>query len=564
MQLWTLVLLVGSADACTTIIAGKKATSDGSVMCTHSNDGGGTTDPRLVKIPAADFAAGATRPIYWATEDYPRHVGSDRGAAAYAPVGSQKVSEPIGQIPQVQHTFAYFEQTYGSMNEHQVAIGESTCSGVFGTKAVGHGGKALLSIDTLSQLAMERATSARAAVALMGRLAEKYGFYGEGSFEGSAESLMVTDPDEGYIFHILPDDTGTSAIWAAQRVPDDEVGVVANAFVIRELNMSDAATFLASDSAFAVARRKGWWSPVEGLLDFAATYSDGEYAHKYYTGRRVWGVYQRLAPSLGLSPTYAEYLRSRPYPVFAKPDAKVSVADLAAAMRSYYEGTAYDQTRGLAAGPFGTPDHVSGGSATGNVTGNWERTIGLYRTSDSHIAQSRRWLPDAMGGVLWWGPHAAPYTLYLPLACGMGALPESTLGFQAVLDKRSLFWGVRYLANLAQLKRSYAIEDITALQADWHARGLQAQAQADAMATAAGGTPIATRDLTDIYLAHAAKLLGALWAAADGLMFKYADGFVNEVHADGSFVSHTVPAPDWWLRDVNYTDGPPPVPHRAA
>ena len=114
MQLWTLVLLVGSADACTTIIAGKKATSDGSVMCTHSNDGGGTTDPRLVKIPAADFAAGATRPIYWATEDYPRHVGSDRGAAAYAPVGSQKVSEPIGQIPQVQHTFAYFEQTYGS------------------------------------------------------------------------------------------------------------------------------------------------------------------------------------------------------------------------------------------------------------------------------------------------------------------------------------------------------------------------------------------------------------------------------------------------------------------
>ena len=451
-----------------------------------------------------------------------------------------------------------------AVNEHQVAIGESTCSGVFGTKAVGHGGKALLSIDTLSQLAMERATSARAAVALMGRLAEKYGFYGEGSFEGSAESLMVTDPDEGFIFHILPDDTGTSAIWAAQRVPDDQVGVVANAFVIRELNMSDNATFLASDSAFAVAQRKGWWSPSDGPLDFASMYSDGEYAHKYYTGRRVGGVYQRLAPSLGLSPTYGEYLRSRPYPVFAKPDAKVSVADLAAAMRSYYEGTAYDQTRGLAAGPFGTPDHVSGGSATGNVTGNWERTIGLYRTSDSHIAQSRRALPDALGGVLWWGPHAAPYTLYLPLACGMAALPESTLGFQAVLDKRSLFWGVRYLANLAQLKRSYAIEDITALQEDWHARGLQAQAEADAMAAAPGGLPIATRDLTDIYLAHAAKLLEALWAAADGLMFKFADGFVNEVHADGSFVSHAVPAPDWWLRAVNYTDGPPPVPHRAA
>ena len=103
----------------------------------------------------------------------------------------------------------------------------------------------------------------------------------------------------------------------------------------------------------------------------------------------MWGVYNLLAPSLGLSPTYDEYRKSKPYPVSVKPDAKVDVAALAAAMRSYYEGTPYDGTAGLAAGAWGTPDHVVAGSAGGAVKGNWERTIGLFRTSDSYIVQSR-------------------------------------------------------------------------------------------------------------------------------------------------------------------------------
>jgi len=542
--------------ACTTIIVGRKATADGSVMCSHSNDGEGGIDPRLVRVPPRDHAQGDMRPIYYAPESYPRYVGSSRGVAAYKAVGNQSDFSPLGHIPQVLHTFGYFEQTYGALNEHQVGIGESTCSGVFGTSAVGHGGKALMSIDTLSQIAMERATSSRAAVELMGSLAEKYGFYGAGSFEGSAESLMVTDPQEGYIFHILPDPTGTSAIWAARRVPDDEVGVVANVFVIRGLNMSEPGNYLCSKSVHEVAQAKGWWKPADGLLDFTATYSDGEYAHKYYSGRRVWGVYQKLAPSLNLSPTYGEWRKSKPYPVSAKPDHKLSVADVAAAMRSYYEGTAYDQTVGLAAGPFGTPDHVSGGSAGGKVVGNWERTIGLYRTSDSHIVQSRHWLPSAVGGVLWWGPHAAPYTVYVPFAAGMTALPDSTLGIYSTLDKSTLFWGVRYLANLCQLKRSYAIQDVNALQDAWHKKSLQVQADLDAAAT--GGKPPA--GLTSAYLSHAAEVLKALFAASDDLFFKYADGWVSEVAADGTFSSRVVPAPDWWLRAVNYTDGPPPVP----
>lgn len=109
-------------------------------------------------------------------------------------------------------------------------------------------------------------------------------------------------------------------------------------------------------------------------------------------------------------------------------------------MRSYYEGTKYDQTVGLAGGPWRTPDHVVGGSATGRLKGHWERTIGLYRTSDSYIVQSRSWLPDGMGGVLWWGAHAAPATVYLPFPVGMLSLPRCLEGHPAALDKVQNFF----------------------------------------------------------------------------------------------------------------------------
>lgn len=599
MKAALIALSASSALACTTIIAGKAATVDGSVLVSHSNDGEGGSDPRLVRIPAQNHASGTNRPIFFAPENYPRYVGSARGnVPAYVASGNQTDFAPIGHIDEVEHTYSYFEETYGCLNEHQLGIGESTCSGVFGTKPAGQGGKALMSVDTLTQIAMERTTTSRAAVQLMGSLAVKYGFYGAGSFEGTAESLLVSDVSEGWIFHILPDDTGASAIWAAQRVPDDHVAVVANAFVIREVNFTDSANFLGSASVHSVAQKKGWWSPDKGLLDFTAIYSDGEYAHKFYSGRRMWGVYNLLAPSLKLSPEYDEYRKSKPYPVSLKPDKKVSVADVAHAMRSYYEGTQFDQTVTHAAGPWGTPDHVYGGSAGGKVKGNWERTIGLYRTSDSFIVQSRAWLPASVGGVLWWGPHAAPYTAYVPLAAGMGALPDCTLGHPAALSKPTLFWAVRYLANCArtvppptqpaaaasarprfgvmacarpvrlsrgalgscvltdaQLKRNHMITEIDAYQSKQHTAGLALVASVDAKAN---GTSPAT--LQADFSAHANKVLADLWALSDALMFKYADGYINTINAKGELHVASESYPDWWLNEVDYKDGPPPVP----
>mmetsp|Transcript_35785 Transcript_35785/g.43199 ORF Transcript_35785/g.43199 Transcript_35785/m.43199 type:complete len:610 (-) Transcript_35785:354-2183(-) len=555
-----LSLLVGSfgfqsTNACTTLIAGKKATVDGSVMCTHSNDGDGNTDPRMVFIPAADHPEGSMRPIYYTPETYPRYVGTDPAVPAYHPVGDQTPFVKIGEIPQVPHTFQYFSEQYGAMNEHQVGIGESTCSGIFGAKALGHGGYSMMSVDTLSYLAMERCATSRCAVQLMGDMAVKYGFYGADSFEGTSESLMVTDPNEGFIFHILPDNTNKSAIWAAQRVPDDHVGVIANVFGIREIDIQDHENFLYSENIFRIAEEVGKWSPGEPF-DFAAIYSAGEYEHKYYSGRRVWGAYNLLAHEQGFSPSYAEWRKSKPYPATAKPDKLVGVEDFMKVHRYYYQGTEFDQTATIAAGPYGTPDHVYG--INPKVKGNWERTIGLYRTTDSYVVQSRSWLPNEIGGVLWWGAHSAPYTNYVPFAAGMTSLPGATLGHQAKLDKSTFFHANRYIANLAQIKWNYIMEDVAALQAERFKASLAVQALVDSQ-----GTSLDKEVITELYTSNAIGTLSATWEAFDALMFKYADGYITTL--DESTPNNplrvsapSVPAP--WLEAVGYPQGPPPVP----
>ena len=275
------VLLGPGAEGCSTIVAGPKATKDGSTFASHSNDGGGSTDGRLVRVPARDHPAGAQRPIYYATEDYPRYVGPDLGPSYMStwPGGAAGYnnSEAIGHIPQVSHTFAYFVATYGVMNEHQVAFGEGTCGCLFGAKPVNKGGKALLSIDTMSQIGLERAKTAREAVQIMGDLAVQYGFYGEG-FEGSGESLMVIDPSNAWVFHVSPDPTGASAIWAAQRVPDDHVAVVDNMYAIREIDADDSDSFLFAPKMHQIAQEQKLWKPADGPLDFAGVFSSGETA----------------------------------------------------------------------------------------------------------------------------------------------------------------------------------------------------------------------------------------------------------------------------------------------
>jgi len=501
------------------------------------------------------------------------------------------------------------EETYGALNERQLGISESTCSGVFGAAPrgmdhPGYGaGRACLSIDALSQIAMERHSRARDAIGEMGRLAVRYGFYGAGLFEGTAESLMVTDVAEAWVFHILPDPDGSSAIWAARRVPDDSFAVVPNAFIIREIDADDATNYMWSDSAFDVAEKLGWWSSSSGKkLDFTATYSDGEYSHKYYSGRRSWGVYRKFAPSLDLSAEYEEWRISDPYPFAARPDAKLCVEDVAMVMRSYYEDTPYSQAGNsssklnlLAGGPWKSPDHVAGDNSTPGIVGNWERTVGLYRTSDSYIAQSRSYLPDAAGGILWYGPYAAPYASYVPFAGGMTSLPRSaTSGHHMRLDKTTLFWANRYVGNYARLKWIDTMREVKAFQGRMMGEFLELQSDVDALVVAAlhrhrdisdpdydsVSYERAVADAVDLYSDNAERTVSLTWDLADHLMFKYADGQIHST-PESPLGTHTPPRaydargstvreaevidqpgyPNEWLEKVGYKDGPPPPPN---
>lgn len=319
------------------------------------------------------------RAIQASPENYPRYVGTDRNISQYfkencqAGEGNCEEFVPIGYIPQVAHTFAYFEATYGIMNEHQVGLGEATCSGMFVAKSVAAGGSALLSVDQLSELAMERATTSREAVTLMGGLAEQYGFYGESSsFEGGSESLVVIDPQEAWVFHILADPTGTSAIWVAARVPDDSAAVVANMFSIRIVDLDDSENFLGRQDMWTIAQEQGLWKEGEPK-DFTKTFSDGEYAHKYYSGRRMWGAFHLLAPSQNLPAEYGNLKDEIVYPTFVPVDSAVSVQDAFAVMRYWYQDTPYSTSEegNFAGGAFSTPDRYGGGKGEQQVPGSW-------------------------------------------------------------------------------------------------------------------------------------------------------------------------------------------------
>jgi dipeptidase len=549
-------------NGCTVFLVGKNATVDGSVLVSHSNDGEFDTDPRLVKVPAAGHPEGSDRPIFFSPESYPRYVGYDRRVPEYFPrkdeSGQYEASfVPIGSIPQVPRTFAYLEDTYGAVNEMQVGIGESTCSGVFGAIPLGvPNGTALFSVDQLTQLAMERSSTAREAIQLMGSLAEEYGFYGAGEFEGTAESLGVSDPNEAWIFHILPDPTGKSAIWAAQKIPDDSMSILANMFIIREVDPDDSDNFVMSDSVHSVAQDYGWWNGKneDGLLDFTKIYSDGEYAHKFYSGRRMWGGYHLACPSKGFPSDYVDLQSDPVYPVFSQPDRPLSQLDLFRFHRYTYQGTEFDLGADkLAAGPFGSPDRWKEGPGEKEVPGNWERSIGLYRTSDTYVVQSRSSCDSTgPGAVLWFGPASPHGTVFTPFLVHLSDIPSSfRSGHQQNFDRKSAFWAACFVHNIANLKWSYAIKDIKARQA-------QLEQASIAMVTKMDASYKRDQDMGKVeseYRKNIDSVVSSLWSLSDEIMFKYASGFVNEPN-----MSQMVGYPAWWLKAVKYSEGPPPPP----
>lgn len=564
-------LLASTAAACTTIAAGAKATEHGSVMIGHSDDGDPIADPRLIFVPAADHPPGSKRYIYNTNLEYPRSVSYHRGLD-YRPdeftdavLGKSGVRETIGSIPEVAHTFAYQDTDYGAINEQNVAIAESTCSAMFRTCQVNTSigcepgrtkGEALLDVGSLSEIAMERASTARQAVQLMGELAYKYGFFGSQDANGYGEALQVADPTEVWTFHILADDTGTKAIWAAVRVPDDQVTVLANMFTIRKVDVNDTKNCMASPNVYTVAAKYGWWNSGE-VLDFTRVYSNGEYGYKYYSGRRMWRVLSLASPSLNLNPNYTDLKYDRSWPWSVKPDKLITLQDVFSWYRDYYAGTQFDMTKGLAAGYGGTPDRFS--TVASPVKGSWERTIALYRSNFVFVQElilPTKARPREASGVLWFAAGPAHYSPFLPVPSG---LAQSLTPLKTFYPWRSLQgsmnWACRKVMTIAQarfdfmhqlvVKKQQKLEDVASSMLSEAARRFAESGDSQAF--------------QQVFVEHASSALLEWHSLADEMLFSYSD---NRRFGDASAPSMpgALGYPEAWLQAVGYSQGPPPVP----
>lgn len=488
------LLIIKNVYACTSIIAAKGATQDGSVMITYSCDGEFLSHFRI--LPAMDHDPGT----------YYEIKGRD--------------GKIIAKIPQPLHTY----HVVGLMNEYQLSIGETTTVG----REELRNPDGVLHYWTLMNLALQRAKTAREAIKVMTSLVEKYGY---GS---SAEAFSIADPDEAWIMEMVGTGPGgKGAVWVARRVPDGYVCCHANLSRIGEFPLNDKENCLYSDNVILFAREKGYYNPESKQpFKFNLAYCPPDPTSLRTCAARVWSILRRSAPSLNLSPDYHRGIEgAESYPLWVKPDKKLSLKDVMELMRDHYENTDFDMTKGVDAGPFGNPLRWRGLTwKVDSVEYCWERPISTQQTAFSFVSQSRSWLPDKVGGVFWYGFDDTYTNCYTPFYCCVNNVPESfKTGNIQKFSFDSAWWIFNFTANIANLKYSYMINDIKTVQSELEDYAIKVQPYIEKAAL-----EISKSDndiLTDFLTEHSMKLAGKVverWRKLGmELLTKYNDGYVK-------------------------------------
>merc|ERR1719375_2838769 len=577
--------------ACTSIAIGRDASASGYPIVTHSWDSERrTTDVRLNRVPRRSWPAGSLRPLYQWLTGYPRVVAPEL-SPEYAPVGSQVESVPLGHIPQIAETYGYWDTVYGVQNEVGLTIGESTCT----AKTVGwpavpgkpHG-KNRVGIEDLTKIAMERCKTARCAIETMGAIAVEQGFYAADPGEldaplyiSSSECLAVADavPGDLWAFHVMTGRGNTSAIWAAQRVPPDHVHVLANAFTIRKMRIDDPENFLYSPGVTELALENGWWRPEDetapGVFDFMGAYGFAQEqgvfmgygtrsALEFYSGRRMWRAWSLLSPEEGarLDPNKGHLPHTiDPYPFSVPaPRSSITVKMVMDTHRDHYEGTPYDLTKGMAAGPWGNPNR---GLVTDAVAkhGQWERAISMYRTTYSHVVEAR---PGGRG-IMWFGWDAPHGTAYLPFFADSPGAPEawrSHEGCQSKFSTNVAWWAFNLVNQYADLHFSLINKKVRAKANEIEEEAFKRISEWDAELA---GLDRATRSaaLAERSNAFAEDKLASWWDFSGQIFAEYSRYVVTYNESTSGEADALLAAyPEWWLRsaDVGFTtwrrDGP--------
>ena len=588
---------------CTSIGVGPAATVDGSTITTHNNDCQ-ECDIRITHVPARDWPAGSKRPIFGERVAYPRYLerpednvhGPDYlyGTQDSSIYSKWTPSVPLIYIDQVEHTYGYTFGSYAIQNEKQVSMGESTCGSIFvSTPSNAKGGKANFNMHALNEIALERCDTAICAIKTMGELGVKYGFYGPGwdspdiaDGQGeSGEAIVVSDPSSTWMFHIAADDTGGSAIWVAQRVPDGHITAVANMFVIGEIDLSDPANFLASENIFEVAIRHKLWDPKSGIpFNFKNIYGTNRYDESALCTRRVWRVFTLAAPSLvGSFSPYTNNIASfgfgpdgsQPYPFSVKPDRLLTVKDIMTMTRDYYEGTEFDQSSGVDAGPFGDPmrymptpkweDKVNGVVWDAYKTGyGYQRVISLWRTAYATVTQSRAGLPNEIGAVTWIAQYAPHQSVFVPVYGALSKVPNSLrVGTQYKIEKSSNYWAHSVVANYLSRWYKYTIGDIRSMQnkleTDLFSR--QPVVEGQAVELIRTNHDAAIQFLEKYQEDTATYVRDSWWDFFWVMVGKYRDMYqVTSIHYENFlFAARYLTVPRWWLEMIGFW-GPPGTP----
>jgi dipeptidase len=502
------------AAACTNFIVTPGASDDGGSYITYAADSHELYGD-LLFTPARDFPAGATREIIeWDTQ------------------------KRLGRIPQVPHVY----RVIGNINEHQVAVGETTFGGREELRDPNGG----LDYGSLMWIALERAKTAREAIDVMTSLVAEHGYMSGG------ETFSIADPKEAWMLQMIgrglsglkgadeaggsKDQTQHGAIWLACKVPDGYVAVHANQPRMRKLKMP-GTTCIHSKDVIQFARDKGYFDGADADFDWVKAYGPLEWAGARFGEARAWSFFLRVAPKhpalQGIDFDGEDRTKVAAIPPWIKPEKKVSLQDVMGYMRDHFEGTALDLSTGVGAGPYATPyrwrpltwEHEG-------VKYFNERATATQQTGFSFIAQLRRSVPDPLG-VIWFSVDDAASSVYVPMYAGIRSAPHAfavgTADFET-FSWDSAFWLFNAVAAQAYARYVDVIVDIRDVQQSLEGSFIAKQAEIEKTArTLYKKDPGQARDYVHGISHGLSKQVMERWKALwTELFVKYMDGNVRD------------------------------------
>ena len=562
MLLIIAIIVVASADMiterkdhCTSMVFGRKATAHGFPVATHANDCA-DCDSRVAYVPARNHPSNSQRPVYDGIHSlYPRIVSPER-SETYTPVNGQANSIPLGYVPQTERTHALYEIYYPLISDAGVGIGESTTSGksVLSEQLVDHqypnsdlNGTALFTIGELMKVAMEQESNARDTIKKAGALCQEFGFGGEEW--GTTEAVSVVDNEEAWIMEITGAGSldSPSCLWVAQRVPDDHVAIITNNMVIKEVVLNDAENYMYSDNLISRTIELGLFPANKSAIDKFPWYETVAVTIPLpqYSAMRTWRVFSQLAPSMGDWEYNPDPLS---YPFSVKVDQPVSIGEIMDLHRDHYQGTEFDMTEGVLAGPYNSPNLELPGLP---------RSISIARTSYTAIVA-----PQGELSKVWVAMDQPTTSVFVPFYAGAlrsdGGRGKFHDSFgspygpaQQVFNRTTAWWAFDFVSNWMNINyRNMSTEEVLPARdtlQEWVFDQVN-KLEKNLTKNDKVQNSVKMADVQTHIQAHVTK---TWWELADTLIVRYNDGFFN---FGKNYPERAVPimVPSEWLNMVGY------------